>query len=115
MIQFHALVSVALALVVVGIVYYESDKTTNTTKALLKVGAALALLAYVLLVFWVHMSWRSRYTDRNAVAFREGTWVSFSEREREEGGKDFLGVGRLLTWSSYSCCGLVLGCWASRA
>ena len=85
MIQYHLLVSVALALVVVGVVFFATDKTTNTTKVVLKVGAALLVLAFVLLVVWTHLSYRSRHTDRNAGAFREGSWVSFllfSERER---------------------------------
>ena len=77
MILYHLLVSVALALVVVGVVFFATDKTTNTTKVVLKVGAALLVLAFVLLVVWTHLSYRSRIADRNAAAFREGSWVSF--------------------------------------
>src|SRR5271156_3054571 len=77
-IQYHALVSASLAMIVVAVVYLDSGHTTHTTSALLKVGVALVLVSWLLLVIGTCVSMRLSKTDINAPAYHAGTGVSIN-------------------------------------
>jgi hypothetical protein len=72
-IQYHTLVSVSLALVVVGIVKLEEGTITDGTKAVLKVGIALVILSWLLLNIWTMVSWKSRKVVRTSPGYNDGT------------------------------------------
>jgi hypothetical protein len=63
-------------MVILSVVKLESNKTTSSTPILLKIGITLLILAWVLLVAWTVLSWRSRSVDRLAPGFAAGTLVS---------------------------------------
>jgi hypothetical protein len=75
-IQYHTLVSVSLALVVVGVVKLEEGTITDGTKAVLKVGMALVILSWLLLNFWTLVSWKSRKVVRTSPGYNDGTKAS---------------------------------------
>jgi hypothetical protein len=75
-IQYHFLVSASLAMIVVAVVYLEGGHITPTASILLKVGSAMALLAWISLAFWSWLSLSSSKTDTYGPAYTEGTKVS---------------------------------------
>jgi hypothetical protein len=66
-------------MIVVAVVYLEEGHTTNTTSILLKVGAALVLLSWVLLGIWTYVSRLSK-TDIYTPGYEAGTLVSICFR-----------------------------------
>lgn len=73
--QYHTLVSVALIMVIISIIKLESGKKTPTTSNLIKIGITLLILAWVLLVVWTFLTWRSKSVERMAPGFADGTRV----------------------------------------
>src|SRR3978361_2130109 len=74
-IQYHFLVSAALALIVVGVVFIENGNKGSTTSAVLKIGATLVLLSWILLIIWTSVSIGRSQMDINALAYVDGTKV----------------------------------------
>lgn len=75
-IQYHMLVSTALALIVVGVVHLMGNNAGSTTKVLMRVGAALVVVCWVLLLPWTAHSLLSYQREGNAIAHAGGTKVS---------------------------------------
>ncbi|MCJ1292779.1 hypothetical protein MMC34_004332 [Xylographa carneopallida] len=72
-IQYHLVVSVALALVIVGVINLQSGIITTTTSVLLKVAAAILIVCWAALVLWTGVSMRKQGRDTSAKGYAEGT------------------------------------------
>lgn len=71
--QYHTLVSVCLVMIIISVVKLENRKITHTTQDVLKIGVALLIIAWILLVLWTLLSWRSRSIDKLAPGYLDGT------------------------------------------
>ncbi|CAF9928923.1 MAG: hypothetical protein ALECFALPRED_004175 [Alectoria fallacina] len=71
--QYHLLVSAALGLIIVGVVFLENGNLSSNKRALLKIGAALVVLCWVLLLVWTLVSMPSYQTDTSAAIYRDGS------------------------------------------
>ncbi|MCJ1391435.1 hypothetical protein MMC18_004299 [Xylographa bjoerkii] len=72
-IQYHVAVSVALVLIIIGVVNLEGGTSNATTSALLKAGAIILIVCWVALVFWTQSSMRQQGEDIHAMGYAEGT------------------------------------------
>ncbi|MCJ1382350.1 hypothetical protein MMC17_005463 [Xylographa soralifera] len=77
-IQYHVTISIALILIIIGVVNLEGGTITATTSALLKAGAAILLVCWAALVFWVRVSMREQGKDTNATGYAPGTKLLYS-------------------------------------
>ncbi|MCJ1433824.1 hypothetical protein MMC27_003189 [Xylographa pallens] len=72
-IQYHAAVSVALVLIIIGVINLEDRTTSTTTYALLKAAAAILIVCWAALVFWTRVSMRAQGKDLNTPGYAAGT------------------------------------------
>ncbi|MCJ1323195.1 hypothetical protein MMC15_008549 [Xylographa vitiligo] len=76
-IQYHFAVSVALVLIIVGVINLEGGTITTTTSSLLKVGAAILVVCWAALVLWTRVSMNEQGKDMNAKGYANGTKVLY--------------------------------------
>lgn len=73
------LVSAGIVLVIIGVVNLGEGEATTTTNSLIKAGAALLILAWVLLIIASVFSFVGRTANKSDVSFYNGSKVRGSQ------------------------------------
>ncbi|MCJ1399121.1 hypothetical protein MMC11_002323 [Xylographa trunciseda] len=77
-IQYHFAVTIALILIIVGVVNLENGTLNTTTTSLLQAGAAVLIVCWAALVLWTRLSMREQGKDLDATAYTDGTKLLYA-------------------------------------
>ncbi|MCJ1417932.1 hypothetical protein MMC32_004277 [Xylographa parallela] len=72
-IQYHGAISVALVLIIIGVINLEDRTISTTTSTLLKAAAAILIVCWAALVFWARVSMRKKGKELNTAGYAAGT------------------------------------------